>query len=66
MNSVETNKVEINAIHDINSTGLDDQFVEDIDIVNISGGGEAFYFVVAVVSFDAFNKLVVRDKIHQL
>lgn len=27
---------------------------------------EAFDSVIAVVSLDAFNKLVVRDKIHQL
>ena len=38
MNFEEAAKVEITAIHDIDGPGLDNQFVEDIDIVNISGG----------------------------
>jgi len=38
MNFVEAAKVEITTIHDIDGPGLDDQLVEDIDIVNISGG----------------------------
>lgn len=38
MNFEEAAKVEITAIHDIDGPGLDDQIVEDIDIVNVSGG----------------------------
>ncbi len=38
MDFEEAAKVEITATHDKNGPGLDDQIVEYIDIVNVSGG----------------------------
>lgn len=34
----EVAEIEITAIHDIDGPGLDDRIVEDVDIVNVSGG----------------------------
>jgi len=38
MNSVKAAEIEVTAIHDIDGPDSDDQVVEDIDIVDVSGG----------------------------
>ena len=40
LNRVESRKIEIAAIHDVDGRRLDGQLVEDIDIVNLARGND--------------------------